>query len=141
MYIYATRSIRVRDVTCGENGRCCVKNVLASYLVRINIDSLVVLVSRKFSCFLEIDLLLILNCKWGTKLAKTYSTGNAVFIPTYNQKNTRTCQNVEKGINENGMRSYLYGLRINSTLIFMSSSSYLVHAISCRRKRGHTEFQ
>ena len=30
------------------------------------------------------------------------------------------------------MRSYLSGLRINITLIFMSSSSYLVHAISCR---------
>ena len=31
------------------------------------------------------------------------------------------------------MRSYLSGRRINITLIFMSSSSYLVHAISCRR--------
>ena len=31
------------------------------------------------------------------------------------------------------MRSYLSGLRINITLIFMSSSSYLVHAISRRR--------
>ena len=31
------------------------------------------------------------------------------------------------------MRSYLSGLRINITLIFMSSSSYLVHVISCRR--------
>ena len=31
------------------------------------------------------------------------------------------------------MRSYLSGLRVNITLIFMSSSSYLVHAISCRR--------
>ena len=30
------------------------------------------------------------------------------------------------------MRSYLSGLRINITLIFKSSSSYLVHAISCR---------
>ena len=29
------------------------------------------------------------------------------------------------------MRSYLSGRRINITLIFMSSSSYLVHAISC----------
>ena len=38
VYIYATRSIRVRDVG-------------APSLVRINIDSLVVLVSGKFPCF------------------------------------------------------------------------------------------
>ena len=49
-------SIRVRDATCGEHGPCCVKNVVAPSLVRINIDNLVVLVSRKFPCFLEIDL-------------------------------------------------------------------------------------
>ena len=30
------------------------------------------------------------------------------------------------------MRSYLSGLRINIILIFMSSSTYLVYAISCR---------
>ena len=128
MYIYTTRSIRVRDATCGENGPCCVKNVVAPSLVRINIDSFVVLGSRKFPCPLEIDILFILNYKSGTKLTKIYSTGNEMFIPTYNQKNKRTCQKSEKR-----MRSYLSGLRINSTLIFMSSSSYLVHAISCRR--------
>ena len=126
MYIYTTRSIRVRDATCGENGPCCVKNVVAPSLVRINIDSFVALVSGKFPCFLEIDILFILNYKLGTKLAKIY--GNAMFIPTYNQKNKRTCQKSEKR-----MRSYLSGLRINSTLMFMNSSSYLVHAISCRR--------
>ena len=90
-------------------------------------------VLRKFPCFLEIDILFILNYKSGTKLAKIYSTGNAVLIPTYNQKNKRTCQKYENRMNEKRMRSYLPGLRINSTLIFMSSSSYLVHAISCRR--------
>ena len=37
-----------------------------------------------------------------------------------------TVQHVEKR-----MRSYLSGRRINITLTFMSSSSYLVHAISC----------
>ena len=60
-------------------------------MVLINIDSFVVLVSGKFPCFLEIDLLFILNYKSATKLAKIYSTGNAMFIPTYNQKNKRTC--------------------------------------------------
>ena len=100
---------------------------------RINIDSFVVLVSGKCPCFLEIDILFILNYKSGTKLAKIYSTGNATLIPTYNQKNKRTCQKSEKRMNEKRMRSYLSGIRINSTLMFMSSSSYLVHAISCRR--------
>ena len=38
-----------------------------------------------------IDILFILNYKSGTKLAKIYSTGNAMFIPTY-EKNKRTCQ-------------------------------------------------
>ena len=38
-----------------------------------------------------------------------------------------TVQHVEKR-----MRSYLSGRRINITLTFMSSSSYLVHVISCR---------
>ena len=56
-----------------------------------------------------------------------------MFIPTYNQKNKHTCQKSEKRMNEKKMWSYLSGLRINSTLMFMSSSSYLVHAISCRR--------
>ena len=37
-----------------------------------------------------------------------------------------TVQHVQKR-----MRSYLSGRRINITLTFMSSSSYLVHAISC----------
>ena len=45
-------------------------------LVRINIDSFVVLVSGKFPCFLEIDILFILNYKSGTKLAKIYFTCN-----------------------------------------------------------------
>ena len=102
LYIYTTRSIRVRDATCGENGPCCVKNVVAPSLVRINIDSFVVLVSGKFPCFLEIDILFILNYKSGTKLAKIYSTGNAMFIPTYNKrtnaldKNLRHCSNMSR---------------------------------------------
>ena len=134
MYIYTTRSIRVRDATCGENGPCCVKNVVAPSLVRINIDNFVALVLGKFPCFLEIDILFILNYKSGTKLAKIYSTGNAMFIPTY-EKNKRTCQKSEELFKhvEKRMRSYLSGHRINMTLIFMSFSSYLVHAISCRR--------
>ena len=72
-------------------------------MVRINIDSFVVLVSGKFPpCFLEIDLLFILNYKSGTKLAKIYSTGNAMFIPTYNKrtnalvKNLRHCSNMSR---------------------------------------------
>ena len=68
--------------------------VVAPSLVRINIDSFVVLVSGKFPCFLEIDILFILNYKSGTKLAKIYSTGNAMFIPSYNKKK-RTCQKSE----------------------------------------------
>ena len=46
-----------------------------------------------------------------------------------------TCQKSETLLKhvEKRMRSYLSGRRINITLIFMSSSSYLVHAISCRR--------
>ena len=102
VYIYTTRSIRVRDATCGENGPCCVKNVVAPSLVRINIDSFVVLVSGKFPCFLEIDILFILNYKSGTKLAKIYSTGNAMFIPTYDKrinalvKNLRHCSNMSR---------------------------------------------
>ena len=135
MYIYTTRSIRVRDATCGENGPCCVKNVVAPSLVRINIDSFVALVLRKFPCFLETHILFISNYKSGAKLAKIYPTGNAMFIPTYNKrayalvKNLRHCSNMHV---EKRMRSYLSGRRINITLVFMSSSSYLVHAISCR---------
>ena len=135
MYIYTTRSIRVRDATCSENGPCCVKNVVAPSLVRINIDSFVALVLGKFPCFLEIDILFILNYKSRTKLAKIYPTGNAMFIPTYKRKNKRTCQKSETLFKhvEKRIRSYLSGRRINITLIFMSSLSYLVHAISCRR--------
>ena len=50
-------------------------------------------------------------------------------------KNKRTCQKSETLFKhvEKRMRSYLSGRRINITLIFMSFSSYLVHAISCRR--------
>ena len=89
------RSIRVRDATCGENGPCCVKNVVAPH-------SFLVLVSGKFPCFLEIDILFILNYKSGTKLAKIFSTGNAMFIPTYNKrtnalvKNLRHCPNMSR---------------------------------------------
>ena len=96
-------------------------------MVRINIDSFVVLVSGKFPCFLEIDLLFILNYKSGTKLAKIYSTGNAMFIPTYSKrtnapvKNLRHCSNMSSG-----MRSYLSALKVNITLI---------QAISCMRYR------
>ena len=134
MYIYTTRSIRVRDATCGENGPCCVKNAVVPSLVRINIHSFVALVLEKFPCFLEIDILFILNYKSETKLAR--------FIPRAMQclsqlitKNKRTCQKSETLFKhvEKRMRSYLSGRRINITLIFMSSSSYLVHAISCRR--------
>ena len=102
VYIYTTRSIRVRDATCGENGPCCVKNVVAPSLVRINIDSFVALVLGKFPCFLEIDILFILNYKSGAKLAKIYSTGYAMFIPTYNKrknaldKNLRHCSNMSR---------------------------------------------
>ena len=100
--IYTTRSIRVRDATCGENGPCCVKNVVSPSLVRINIDSFVVIVSGKFPCFLEIDSLFILNYKSGTKLAKIYFTGNTMFLPTYNKrtnalvKNLRHCSNMSR---------------------------------------------
>ena len=94
MYIYTTRSIRVRDATCGESGPCCVKNVLAPSLVRINIDSFVALVLRKFPCFLEIDILFISNYKSGTKLAKIYPTGNAMFIPTYNKRTNALVKNL-----------------------------------------------
>ena len=63
---------------------------------RINgpIDSFVVLVSGKFPCFLEIDILFILNYKSGTKLAKIYSTGNAMFIPTYNKRTNALVKNL-----------------------------------------------
>ena len=63
-------------------------------LVRINIDSFVVFVSGKFPCFLEIDILFILNYKSGTKLAKIYSTGNAMFIPTYNKRTNALVKNL-----------------------------------------------
>ena len=102
LYIYTRRSIRVRDATCGENDPCCVKNVVAPSLVRINIESFVALVLGKFPCFLEIDILFILNYKSGTKLAKIYPTGNAMFIPTYNKrtnalvKNLRHCSNMSR---------------------------------------------
>ena len=89
LYIYTTRSIRVRGATRGENGPCCVKNVVAPSLVRINIDSFVALVLGKFPCFLEMDILFILNYKSGTKLAKIYPTDNAMFIPTYNKRQTQ----------------------------------------------------
>ena len=49
------------------------------------------------------------------------------------QKNKRTCQKSETLFKHFEKRSYLSGRRVNITLIFMSSSSYLVHAISCRR--------
>ena len=49
-----------------------------------------------------------------------------MFIPTYNKRTNALLALVEKR-----MRSYLSGRRINITLTFMSSSSYLVHAISC----------
>ena len=50
-------------------------------------------------------------------------------------KNKRTCQKSETLFKhvEKRLRSYLPGRRINITLIFMSFSSYLVRAISCRR--------
>ena len=69
---------RKRSMLCQK--RCC------SFSGMYNIDSFVVLVSGKFPCFLEIDILFILNYKSGTKLVKIYSTGNAMFIPTYNKR-------------------------------------------------------
>ena len=131
MYIYTTRSIRVRDATCGENGPCCVKNVVAPSLVRINIDSFVALVLGKFPCFLEIDILFILNYKSGTKLAKIYPTGNAMFIPTYNKrtnalvKNLRHCSNMSR--RECDLTCLVAGYF--NFYEFLN----LVHAISCRR--------
>ena len=68
--------------------------LLLLWQLRINIDSFVVLVSGKFPCFLEIDILFILNYKSGTKLAKIYSTGNAMFIPTYNKKTNALVKNL-----------------------------------------------
>ena len=71
----------------------------------------------------------------GNQIGKDLSHGQAMFIPTYNKrtnalvKNLRHCSNMSR----KRMRSCLSGRRINITLIFMSSSSYLVHAISCRR--------
>ena len=44
--------------------RSMLKNVVAPSLVRINIDSFVVLVSGKFPCFLEIDILFISTTSW-----------------------------------------------------------------------------
>ena len=84
------------------NSHCYVKNVVAPSLVCINIDSFVALVLGKFPCFLEIDILFILNYKSGTKLAKIYPTGNAKFIQTYNNKknalvkNLRHCSNMSR---------------------------------------------
>ena len=85
---------RKRSMLCQK--RCC------PFLLRINIDSFVALVLGKFPCFLEIDILFILNYKSGTKLAKIYPTGNAMFIPTYNKKtnalvkNLRHCSNMSR---------------------------------------------
>ena len=83
-------------------------NVVAPSLVRINIDSFLVLVSGKFPCFLEIDILFILNYKSRTKLAKNYSTGNAMFVPTYNKRTNalvKTAEELFKHV-EKRMRSY-----------------------------------
>ena len=103
LFVYIYNEINcVRDATFSENDPCCVKNVVAPSLVRINIDSFVVLVSGKFPCFLEIEISFILNYKPATKLAKIYSTGNAMFIPTYNKrtnalvKNLRHCTNMSR---------------------------------------------
>ena len=132
VYIYNEISSRPRRHTRRKRSMLCQNR---PSLVRINIDSFVVLVSGKFPCFLEIDILFILNYKSGTKLAKIYPTGNEMFIPTYNKrtnslvKNLRHCSNI---FVEKRMPSYLSGRRINITLIFMSSSSYLVHAMSWR---------
>ena len=106
VYIYTTRSIRVRDATCDENGPCCVKNFVVPSLVRINIDSFVVLVSEKFPCFLEIDILFILNYKSGTKLVKIYSTGNA----TYNKRTNALVKNLRHYSNMSRRERDLTGL-------------------------------
>ena len=99
VYIYNKISSRPRRHTRRKRSMLCQNR---PSLVRINIDSFVVLVSGKFPCFLEIDILFILNYKSGTKLAKIYSTGNAMFIPTYNKrtnalvKNLRHCSNMSR---------------------------------------------
>ena len=79
---------RVWDATCGENGPFCVKNVVSPSLVRINIDSFIVLVSGKFPCYLEIDI------KTTSREPKIYSTGNAMFIPTYNKRTNALVKNL-----------------------------------------------
>ena len=73
VYIYNEISSRPRRHTRRKRSMLCQNR---PSLVRINIDSFVVLVSGKFPCFLEIDILFILNYKLGTKLAKIYSTCN-----------------------------------------------------------------
>ena len=115
---------RKRSMLCQK--RCC----SAPSPVRINIDSFqCVLISGKFPCFLEIDILFIVNYKSGTKLAKIYSTGNAMFIPTHNKrtnalvKNLRHCSNMSR----RECDLYLSGLRTNITLI---------QAISCVQYRA-----
>ena len=102
--LYTRYVFKVFQLTRVNNLFRLVKFLLFRFtMVRINIDSFVVLVSAKFPpCFLEIDLLFILNYKSGTKLAKIYSTGNAMFIPTYNKrtnalvKNLRHCSNMSR---------------------------------------------
>ena len=77
------------------------------------------------------------HCKLqvGNQIGKDLFHGQCNVCPNLLQKNKLTCQKSEtlfKHI-EKPMRSYLSGLRINIALIFMSSSSYLVPAISSRR--------
>ena len=91
VYIYNEISLRPRRHTRRKRSMLCQNR---PSLVRINIDSFVVLVSGKFPCFLEIDILFILNYKSGTKLAKIYSTGNAMFIPTYNKRTNALVKNL-----------------------------------------------
>ena len=69
VYIYNKINSRPRRHMRRKRSMLC-QNVVAPSLVRINIDSFVVLVSGKFPCFLEIDILFILNYKSGTKLVK-----------------------------------------------------------------------
>ena len=104
--------------TCSENGPCCVKNVLAPSLVHINISGgkhwqLCCFSPRKISLF-------------------SRNIHFVHFIPTYNKRHLSKLWDTVQTCRLR-VRSYLSGLRINITLIFMSSSSYLVHAISCRR--------
>ena len=53
VYIYTTRSICFRDATCGENGPCCVNDVVAPSLVRITLIALFKHVEKRMRSYLS----------------------------------------------------------------------------------------